>query len=100
MKKQLWAAYVGLSALATVHCNSFAGAVQQDSSGVSLAGNTNQPTPKDIEKECEDEWKANRDAMIKGGMPEDSYVRQCVVRDDVPAIPESKTKATPSSKPK
>jgi len=99
MKKHLWVSCVGLSALAIVCCTSLSEAAQLNAPDESSATKTGQRS-KNVEKECEDEWKANRDAMMKGGMTEDSYVRQCVVRDDVPAIPEPKPKAAPSSTPK
>jgi hypothetical protein len=39
--------------------------------------------------------------MMKQGMTEDSYVEQCSVKDDVPAVPpETKTNAAPSAAPK
>ena len=44
--------------------------------------------------DCEAEWKVNQESMMKGGMTEDSYIQQCSVKDDVPAIPEPK--AVPS----
>jgi len=97
---RLWLACVGLSAIATVPCTSSPEAAQQDPVVNSAAGTTQKQGSKDIEKDCEDEWKANRDAMMKGDMTEESYVRQCIVRDDVPAIPGPKTDTTPSSAPK
>ena len=43
-----------------------------------------------------DEWRADQEAMMKHDMTEDSYVEQCSVEDDVPAIPsETKTNAAP-----
>jgi hypothetical protein len=54
-----------------------------------------------IAKDCEDEYRADREAMMKRGMTEDSYVAQCSVKDDVPAMPsETKTNTTPSAAPK
>jgi hypothetical protein len=98
MKKQLWLVSIGLPALAIMHCTSFAEPAQAAASTANSA--LNQQNSKQIVKDCEAEWKANQDAMMKGGMTEDSYVRQCSVKDDVPAIPEPKTKAAPSSAPK
>jgi len=55
---------------------------------------------RDITEQCEDEWRANKEAMMRRNMTEDSYVEQCSVKDDVPAIPsETKTKAVPSPSP-
>ena len=96
MKKQLWLVSLGLPALAIVHCTSFAEPAQTPASTANSALNQKSQMTMD----CEAEWKANQDAMMKGGMTEDSYVQQCSVKDDVPAIPEPKTKAAPSSAPK
>ena len=96
MKKQLWFVCVGLPALAIVHCTSFAEPAQAPAS----TGNSalNQQGAKQMTNDCEAEWKANQESMMKGGgMTEDSYIQQCSVKDDVPAIPEPKTKAAPSS---
>jgi len=101
MKKQLWFACVGLPALAIVHCTSFAEPAQQNLAPAPAANSVlNEQSAKKIVKDCEAEWSANQEAMMKGGMTEDSYVQQCSVKDDVPAIPEPKTKAAPSSPPK
>ena len=96
MKKQLWLVSLGLPALAIVHCTSFAEPAQTPASTANSALNQKSQMTMD----CEAEWKANQDAMMKGGMTEDSYVQQCSVKDDVPAIPEPQTKAAPSSPPK
>jgi hypothetical protein len=103
MKKQLCLVSVGLPALAIVHCTSFAEPAQQNSAAAPTAISalkTKEQSSEKIAKDCEDEWRANREAMMKGGMTEDSYVQQCSVKDDVPAIPEPKTNTTPSSAPK
>jgi hypothetical protein len=103
LKKQLCLVYVGLPALVIVHCTSFAETAQQssaaDPSAIS-ALKTNEQSSEQIAKDCEEEWRANRDAMTKGGMTEDSYIHQCSVKDDVPVIPEPKTNAAPSPAPK
>jgi hypothetical protein len=54
---------------------------------------------RDIEEQCEHEWRADKEAMMKHNMTEDSYVAQCSVKDDVPPLP-SVTKAAPSRAPK
>jgi len=102
MKNQLWLVSLGLTALAIMHCTSFAEPAQQNSPTptANSATGTNQQGSKQIANDCEAEWRANQDAMVKGGMTEDSYVQQCSVRDDVPAIPAPKAKAAPSSAPK
>jgi hypothetical protein len=62
---------------------------------------TNGQSSKAIVEDCEAEWRANRDAMMKYDMTEERYVQQCSVKDDVPAIPsEPNTKARPSAAPK
>jgi hypothetical protein len=96
MKKQLWFVCVGLPALAIMHCTSSAEPAQTPASTAAL----NQQSAKQITNDCEAEWRANQEAMMKGGMTEDSYVQQCSLKDDVPAIREPKTKAAPSSPPK
>ena len=55
-----------------------------------------------IAKECEDEWRAHKEAMMRRGIPKERYVEQCSVKDDVPTIPSEteKTNAPPSSAPK
>jgi hypothetical protein len=56
---------------------------------------------RDIVEQCENEWRAEKEAMMKHNMTEDSYVEQCRVRDDVPALPsETKTKAASSPAPR
>jgi hypothetical protein len=62
---------------------------------------TNEQNSKKSAKDCDDEWRADQETMMRRGMTEDSYVEQCSVEDDVPAIPsETKTNAAPSAPPK
>jgi hypothetical protein len=42
---------------------------------------------RNIEEECELEWRADKEAKMKRGLTEDRYVEQCSVKDDVPTIP-------------
>jgi hypothetical protein len=98
MKKQLWLVCIGLPALAIMRCTSFAEPAEAPASTANSA--LNEQSARQITNDCEAEWRANQEAMMKGGMTEDSYVQQCSVKDDVPAIPEPKTKAAPSSAPK
>jgi len=104
MKKPLCFVCLGLPALAIVHCTAFAEPAQQQSSATAPTGisalKTKEQSWEKIVKDCKDEWRANREAIMKGGMTEDSYVQQCSVKDDVPAIPEPKKNAAPSSAPK
>jgi len=68
---------------------------------ISVPLETNGQSSKKTEKDCDDEWRANQEAMMKRGMTEDSYVEQCSVADDVPAIPPlPKRNAAPSAEPK
>jgi hypothetical protein len=103
MKKPLCFICLGLPALAIVHWTAFAEPAQQNST-TAPTGNSALKTKKQssekIVKDCEIEWRANREAIMKSGMSEDSYVQQCSVKDDVPAIPEPKKNALPSSAPK
>jgi hypothetical protein len=104
MKKPLSFVCLGLPALAIVHCASFAEPAQQNSAaaptGIS-ALKTKERSSEKIVRDCEAEWRANRETMVKGGMTEDSYIQQCSVKDDVPAIPaKTKTNGAPSSAPK
>ena len=62
---------------------------------------TNRQSSKTVVEDCEAEWRADKEAMMKRDMTEDSYVEQCSVKDDVPAIPSKpKTNAAPSAAPK
>ena len=103
MKKPLCFICLGLPALAIVHWTAFAEPAQQNSTTAPTGNSalkTNKQSSEKIAKDCEDEWRANRDAMMKGGITEEAYVRQCTVTDDVPAIPKPKTNAAPSAAPK
>jgi adenine-specific DNA glycosylase len=62
---------------------------------------TNGQNSKTVVEDCEAEWRANQEAMMKRDMTEDSYVEQCSVKDDVPAIPSKpKPSDAPSAAPK
>jgi len=62
-------------------------------------GTVGQSSKEKILKECRREWRADREAMMKRDMTEDTYVEQCSVRDDVPAVP-AEPNAAPSAAPK
>jgi hypothetical protein len=47
----------------------------------------NRQSSRNIEEECEAEWRADKEGMMKHGLTEDRYVEQCSVKDDVPTIP-------------
>jgi hypothetical protein len=89
-----------------LHCGAFAETAKPDSTAAAPASSpaplkTNEQSSKTVVEDCENEWKANHQAMMKRDMDEDSYVAQCSVKDDVPAIPsEPKTNAAPSAAPK
>jgi hypothetical protein len=62
---------------------------------------TNGQSSKKTAKDCDDEWRADQEEMMKHDMTEESYVEQCSVADDVPAIPsETKTNAGRLAAPK
>jgi hypothetical protein len=68
---------------------------------ISAPLNSNEQSSKKTAKDCDDEWRADQEVMMKRGMTEDSYVEQCSLEGDVPAIPsETKTNAAPSATPK
>jgi hypothetical protein len=88
--------HVGASAK-TAKPNATATTPAAISSPLKTNGQSSQKTAKD----CDDEWRADQEEMMKHDMTEDSYVQQCSVADDVPAIPsEMKTNAAPSAAPK
>jgi|ERR1700740_514317 hypothetical protein len=94
-----------LAGIAIQHFTAFAETTKPNSTSAAPAAAsaplTNGPSSRKIVKECEDEWRADKEAMMKRGMTEDSYVEQCSVRDDVPAIPSrTKPNAAPPSAPK
>jgi hypothetical protein len=67
----------------------------------SATTDTNEQGSKAVVEECENEWKANQEAMIKHDMDEASYVAQCSVKDDVPSIPSGPMRnVAPSPAPK
>jgi hypothetical protein len=106
MKKHLCSVCCALAGITILHFTAFAETAKPKTTGAAPAAispplKTNGQSSKKIEKDCEDEWRADREAMMKQGMTEDSYVEQCSVKDDVPAIPsETKTNAAPSAAPK
>jgi hypothetical protein len=89
-----------------LHCGALAETVKQNSTAAAPAPSsapikTNRQRSKTVVEECEDEWRANQEAMMKGNMTEESYVAQCSVKDDVPAIPSKPdTNSAPSAAPK
>jgi hypothetical protein len=106
MKKRLCLVGRALAGITILHFPAFAETAKPNSTAgapaaISTPLKTNGQSSKKTAKDCDDEWRANQEAMIKNGMTEDSYVEQCRVEDDVPAIPsETKTNAAPSASPK
>jgi len=89
-----------------LHCSALAETAKPNSTAAppafsSAPSKTNGKSSKTVVEECEDEWRANQEAMMKRDMDEDSYVAQCSVKDDVPTIPsEPNTNAASSAPPK
>src|SRR6266576_4540570 len=106
MKKLLWLVCGPLAWITILHFSAFAETAKPNATSAPPAANsappkTNGQSSKKTAKDCDDEWKADRETMMKHGMTEDTYVEQCSVEDDVPAFPsETKTNAAPSAAPK
>ena len=102
MKKHLCLVCGALVGITILHCSAPAETAKPNSTDAAPASSSVPlKTNGAVVEECEAEWKADREAMMKRDMTEDSYVEQCSVKDDVPAIPsEPKTNAAPSAAPK
>jgi hypothetical protein len=106
VKKHLGLVCGALAGTIILHCTALAEAAGSSSTADAPASTsaplkTNGQSSKTVVKECEDEYRADQEAMMKRGMTEESYVEQCSVKDDVPPMPlEPKTKAAPSAAPK
>src|SRR6266566_4382489 len=106
MKKHLCLVGGALAGITILHFSAFAETAKPNSTAAPPVAiyaplKTNGQSSKKTAKDCEDEWRADQEAMMKRDMTEDSYVEQCSVEDDVPAIPsETKTNAAPSAAPK
>ena len=107
MKKHLCLVCGALAGITILHFSAFAETAKPNATATPPAAisapplKTNGQSSKKTAKDCDDEWRADREAMMKHGMTEESYVEQCSVADDVPAIPsETKTNAAPSATPK
>jgi len=88
-----------------LHCSALAETAKPNSTPAASATssaptNTNEQSAKTIVEDCENEWRANQELMMKRDMDEDSYVAQCSVKDDVPTSSEPKMNAAPSPAPK
>ena len=106
MKKHLCLVCGALGGITILHFGAFAETAKPNATAappaaISAPLKTNGQSPKKTAKDCDDEWRADQEAMMKRGMTEESYVEQCSLEDDVPAIPaERKTNAAPSASPK
>ena len=105
MKKHLCLVCSALTGITILHYTALAENTKPNSTTGPAASSAPLKTigqsSRDIAKQCEDEWRADKEAMMKLNMTEDSYVEQCSVKDDVPAIPsETRTNAGPSPAPK
>jgi hypothetical protein len=95
-----------LAGITILHFGAFAETAKPNATAappaaISAPLKTNGQSSKKTAKDCDDEWRADQETMMKHGMTEESYVEQCSVEDDVPAIPsETKTNAAPSTAPK
>lgn len=105
MKNHLCLVYGLLAGLTVQHFTAFAETTKPTSTtaapAVASAPPANGPGSEKLVKECEDEWRADKEAMMKRDMTEDRYVEQCSAKNDVPTIPSpTKTNAAPSPAPK
>src|SRR3977135_197501 len=106
MKKHLCWACGALAGITILHLSALAETAKPDATAtppaaISAPLQTNGQSSKRTAKDCDDEWRADQEEMMKHDMTEESYVEQCSVADDVPAIAsETKTNAAPSAPPK
>ena len=106
MKKRLCLVCRTLAGVTILHSPAFAETANPKSTAaapvvISAPLKANGQGSKKTAKDCDDEWRADQETMMRHGMTEDSYVEQCSVEDDVPAIPsETKTNAAPPAAPK
>ena len=106
MKKHLCLICGALAGITIAHFSAVAETAKPNATAaphaaISAPLKINGQSSKKTAKDCDDEWRADQEAMMKRGMTEESYVEQCSVEDDVPAIPsETKTNAAPSAAPK
>jgi hypothetical protein len=102
MKKHLCLVCGALAGITILHFTAFAETAKSNSITAATAASSaphkaNGQSSRNIEEECEDEWRADKEAMMKRDMTEDRYVEQCSVKEDVPAIPSEN--AAPSAAP-
>ena len=92
MEKHLCLVCGTLAGITILHVTAFAETARSTSATAAPAASSaphkaNGQSSTNLEQECKDEWRANKEAMMKRGVTEDRYVEQCSVKDDVPAIP-------------
>lgn len=87
MKKLRCLVYGVLAGITILHFTASAETAQSNSTTAPAASAAPHNSPRNIEEECEAEWSADKEAMMKHGLTEDRYVEQCRVKDDVPTIP-------------
>lgn len=101
MKKHLCSVCGALIGITILHFGALAQTAKPNataaSPAISAPSTTNGQSSKKTAKDCDDEWRADQEEMMKHDMSEESYVEQsyveqCSVTDDVPALP-SETKA-------
>ena len=106
MKKHLWLVCDALAGITILHLSAFAETAKSNATAappdaISAPHKTYGQSSKKTAKDCDDEWRANQETMMKHRMTEESYVEQCSVEDDVPAFPsETKRNAAPPAAPK
>ena len=106
MKKHLYSVCCALAGTMVLHFAASGETAKPNSTAaapeaISAPLKTNGPSSKKTAKDCNDEWRADGEAMMKHGMTEDAYVEQCSVTDDVPAASSKmKPNSAPSATPK
>jgi hypothetical protein len=106
MKKHLCLVCGALAGITILHFSAFAETAKPNATAtppaaISPSLKANGQSSKKTTTDCDDEWRADQEAMMKHDMTEESYVEQCSAANDVPAIPpETKTNAAPSAAPK
>jgi hypothetical protein len=103
MKERACLVCGALAGITVLHFTAYAQTAQPGSTGVTAGPSAplktldGQSSKEKIVRDCEAEWRASREAMMKRGMTPDSYVEQCSVKDDVPAIPTEPKTASPTA---
>src|SRR6266446_4586520 len=92
MKKLLWLVCGPLAGITILHFSAFAETAKPNATSAPPAANsappkTNGQSSKKTAKDCDDEWRANQETMMKHGMTEESYVEQCSVEDTYRPFP-------------